>query len=173
MVDEQIGKNMMTAMDFVASLRMSQASCKPEHDEQLAALKMKHQLIERKELHFRCRRVNDIMCIIAMLGLVLMIIDTELRFNQTNTSMIAIIRPLISISTIILLWLVMYYHVLDIRLYAINNHIADWRVTLTIRAILLIMCEIVICAIHPFPRYSKASSDDSDWFEMFLTLPSK
>ena len=173
MVDEQVGKNMMTAMDFVASLRMSQASTKPEHDEQLAALKMKHQLIERKELHFRCRQVSDIMCIIAMLGLVLMIIDTELRFYQSNTFLINLTRPLISISTMVLVGLLIYYHALDIRLYAINNHIADWRVTITIRALLFIMCEILLCAIHPFPRYSKSSVDGSDWFEMFLTLPSK
>ena len=173
MVDEQVGKNMMTAMDFVASLRMSQASCKPEYDEQLAALKMKHQLIERKELHFRCRRVNDIMCIIAMLGLVLMIIDTEFAVQPNEFFLDCHHSSFHQYFNCYSFGLVLYYHIIDIRLYAINNHIADWRVTLTIRAILLIMCEIVLCAIHPFPRYSKASSNDSDWFEMFLTLPSK
>jgi potassium intermediate/small conductance calcium-activated channel subfamily N member 3 len=151
----------MTATEFFTSLPISQTSSKTEYDEHMAVIKMKNQLIERKELHFRCQQVNDITCIIAVFGIVLMIIDTELRFNQTNGIMMIFIRPLIGISTIVLMGFVLYYHVLDIRLYAINNHIADWRVTITIRAILLIVFEVLVCAIHPFPYQYKASSNDS------------
>lgn len=171
MVDARIERNMMTAIEFVKSLRMSQTSSKAEYDEQMASIKMKNQLIERRELHFRCRRVNDIMCIVALFGLVMMIIDHELRFADFPTIMLIGARSLVSISTFLLVGLVLYYHALDIRLYAINNHIADWRITITLRNILFIICECLVCAIHPFFDYSKTSSNLS-WLEMFLTLPS-
>jgi hypothetical protein len=136
--------------------------------------KIKRSLIERKELHCRCRRVNDIMCVTAMFGLVLMIIDTELRLNHISKMSIIIIRPLISVSSVMLIGLIGYYHVLDIRLYAINNHIADWRVTMKLRGLLMIICEVIVCSIHPFPYISESSSsDDVVWLEMILTLPSK
>jgi len=173
MMDGHIKKNMMTAIDFVASLPMSRTSIKSDDDEKKAAINIKYQLIERKKLHFRRRRVNDIMCVIAVFGLLFMIIDTELRFNEVNTIIIILIRPLISISSVILVGLILYYHALDVRLYAINNHIVDWRITLSISNILMIVCEIVVCAIHPFPRYDKKTQNRSGWFEMFLILPSK
>jgi hypothetical protein len=164
---------MMTAIEFFASLPMSRRSSKINYDEQKAAATIKHQLIERKELHYRRRQVNDYMCIIALIGLVLMIIDTELRLYDFDLTIMIFIRPCISISTIVLVGLVLYYHVLNIRLYTINNHIVDWRVTLNIRAILIIICEVLICLIHPFPHNHKTSPNDSGWREMFLTLPSK
>jgi hypothetical protein len=164
---------MITEIEFVGSLPMSVKRSEMDYDEQKAAAKFKHQLIERKKLHFQCRRLNDIMCIIALFGLVLMIIDTELRLNEVNTIMMIFIRLLIGISTVLLVVFVLYYHALDIRLYTINNHIVDWRVTLNIRAILMILCEVVVCAIHPFPYNNKTSSKDSDWLKICLTLPSK
>lgn len=147
---------------------------KKTSDGKKSGLKMKRSLIERKELHFRCCRVNDLVCAVALLGLILMIIDTELRFKRISTTSIGIIRPLISVSTVFLIGLVVYYHVLDIRLYAINNHIADWRVTLTIRGLLMIVCEVIVCAIHPFPYIVKSSAfGDIVWLEMAVTLPSE
>lgn len=166
-------KNMMTAIEFVASLPMPVKSSKVDYDEQKAAANIKHQLIERKKLHFRRRQLNDIMCIISLFGLALMIIDTELRLNEVNTTIMIFIRLLISISTVLLVGFVFYYHALDIRLYTINNHIVDWRVTLSIRAIVTILCEVVVCAIHPFPFNDKMSSNESAWLKIFLTLPSK
>jgi hypothetical protein len=137
-------------------------------------LRIKRSLIERKELHCQCRRVNDIMCVIALFGLVLMIIDTELRLSQTSRTTITIIRPLISVSSVILVGLVVYYHILDVRLYAINNHIADWRVTLKIRGLLVIICEVIVCGIHPFPYILESlPSGDVAWLEMVFILPSK
>lgn len=153
---------------------MSIVRVKKGSDGQKSFLKMKRSLIERKELHFRCCRVNDFMCVIALLGVILMIIDTEFRFKHITTTSTMLIRPALSISTIILIGLVIYYHVLDIRLYAINNHIADWRVTLTVRGLLIIISEIVVCSIHPFPYIDKfAVLDDVTWLQMALTLPSK
>ncbi|CAF1156313.1 unnamed protein product [Rotaria sordida] len=170
----------MTAIEFVASLPMSQqnntAKDNDQDQDQDPITKMRDQLIVRKKLHYHCRQINDIMCLIAVFGLVLMIIDTELRLNQVTATSIVLIRPLIGISTGILVGLIFYYHSINIRLYAINNHIADWRVTITIPLIVFILGEVLVCAIHPFPYNNKPTSmssllNDSGWIQMFLTLP--
>jgi potassium intermediate/small conductance calcium-activated channel subfamily N protein 3 len=166
--------NVVIPMELADYVPISAARAKKTSDGGKSIVRMKYRLIERKELHFRCRRINDMMCVIALLGLVLMIVDTELRLNQISTMSVTVIRPLISGSTVILIGLVLYYHILDIRLYAINNHIADWRVILTSRGLLLTISEVVVCSIHPFPYIHKSSSsDDVVWLQMALTLPSK
>lgn len=164
---------MVISIELPQFIRASNGRVKKSSDGEKSLLKMKRSLAERKELHFRCCRVNDVMCVVALFGLILMIIDTELRFKQISMVNAIIIRPSITISTIILIGLVVYYHVLDIRLYAINNHIADWRVTLSIRGFLMIISEMFVCSIHPFPFIEKLSwFDDASWVEMALTLPS-
>jgi hypothetical protein len=165
---------MVIPIELVDLVPMSRARQKKISDGAKSMLRMKLSLIERKELHFRCCRVTDMMCFIALFGVVLMIIDTELRLNQISKTSDIIIRPLISFSTVILIGLVIYYHILDIRLYAINNHIVDWRLTVTIRSLLMIISEVIVCAIHPFPYITKISSlSDVLWLDMLLTLPSK
>ena len=171
MVDARIERSMMTAIEFVKSLRMSQTSSKAEYEEELASRKMKNQLIERRDLHFRCRRVNDLMCFVALFGVVMMVVDCELRFAAFPSAILIFTRSLVTVSTLLLVGLVLYYHALDIRLYAINNHIADWRITITIRNILFIICECLVCSVHPFFDYGKSTSRLS-WMEVFLTLPS-
>lgn len=164
---------MVISIELPQFIRASNGRLKKIPDGGKSLLKMKLSLIERKKLHFRCCRVNDIMCIVALFGLILMIIDTEFRFKQISVTNAMIIRPSITISTIILLGLVIYYHALDIRLYAINNHIADWRVTLSVRGFLMIVAELVVCSIHPFPYIDRLSwFEGVTWLEMTLTLPS-
>ncbi len=164
---------MVIPIEMVELVPMSGTRHKKISDGENSILKIERSLIERRELHVRCCRVNDLTCAIALLGLVLMIIDTELRLSQLSTMSAIIIRPLISISTVILIGLVVYYRVLDIRLYAINSHIADWRVTVTVRDLLMTVCEVIVCGIHPFPYILKSSSfNDVVWLEMVLTLPS-
>lgn len=93
-------KNSVTAIGFVTSLPMFRSDNQATYDERKSGVNLKHQLIERKELHFRCRRMNDIMYIIALFGLVLMTIDTELWLNQLNATSRILICSLISISTL-------------------------------------------------------------------------
>ncbi|CAF1605442.1 unnamed protein product, partial [Adineta ricciae] len=152
---------------------VSDSRSKTKSAENKSIFFMKHSLTERKQLHFRCRRVNDVMCVIALFGLILMIIDTECQFNQISEYSLIIIRPLISFSSLILVGLVIYYHLLNARLYAVNNHIADWRVTLKFRSIVIIICEMIVCAIHPFPQIFKVTTDSNNlaWLDMIFTLP--
>ncbi|CAF0816587.1 unnamed protein product [Adineta steineri] len=164
--------NAIMPIELIEFTPMTRSSEKKTNDREKSILKMKHNLIERKKLHFRCRRVNDMMCIFGLSGLILMIIDTEFRLTQISRTDINMIRPLISISSGILIVLVFYYHILNARLYAINNHIVDWRITLRIRGLVMMICEVIVCSIHPFPYSFKfLLSHNILWLEMMLTLP--
>jgi hypothetical protein len=99
--------------------------------------------------------VSNVMCSLAIFGIVLMIIEKELTFarlDDQDTKVSWFIKLIITITTIILLGSIFYYHYLDISLYSFRNSIDHWRVRLTPTKILLIATEIVICAIHPVPR---------------------
>lgn len=162
----------MTAIEFIESLQISGKSYHIDKDEEKASINIRNQLIERKQLHYRCKQVNDIMSFIALFGLFLMILDTELQSKQINGNLIHLLPILMTLSTIILVALIIYYHGINIRLYTINNHIADWRVTLDLNALLFISFEILICLIHPFPYFNRISSNKSNSLQMFLRLPS-
>ena len=140
--------------------------------------KLSSRLTRRKQLHLQRRYVNDIMCIIAMLGLVLMIISTELLLNDIDTSYIIIIRSCITASTALLVGLLFYYHMLDIHFYTNNHYIKNWYITLSTGRILLLLVEVLVCAIHPVPHIFTSStasdaSSNTDWPDMLLSLPSE
>ncbi|CAF1427192.1 unnamed protein product [Rotaria sordida] len=112
-------------------------------------------LTKRKNLHKQLCFVTDIMCFLGILGIILMIIESEITFSQVNdndTILTWSLKIVISFSTIVLIGFVFQYHHLDLSLYAVNNSIEDYRVTLTNRKIFLILLEVLICAIHPIPR---------------------
>ena len=83
-----------------------------------------------------------------------MIIANELTFNRIDdgdTRESWTMKFLITISTLILLALLVYYHYLALKLYSNQNSISDHRVGLSWRKIFLISLELIICFIHPFP----------------------
>lgn len=95
------------------------------------------------------------MCVLSLLGIILMIIDNELTFAHVDhheTIYNWFVKFTITISTILLIGLILYYHYYEINLYCVNNSIECWSVGLTARKIVLVILEIVICAIHPIPR---------------------
>ena len=106
------------------------------------------------------------MSLLSLVGIVLMITENELSFKRINdgdTPASGYIKIIITITTAILLGLICYYHHLDLKLYSIQNGVEDTRVALTKTRVLLILLELVICAIHPVPRSSLRSlSEDVD-----------
>ncbi|CAF5016022.1 unnamed protein product, partial [Rotaria sp. Silwood1] len=115
-----------------------------------------YRLTKRKKLHQRCCQVNDIMCVVGLLGIILMIIENEITFmNVDHHDNLAswFVKLTITISTIILIGLVVFYHYFDISLYCINNSIEYWLVGLTRRKLGLMILEILLCSIHPIPRH--------------------
>ncbi|CAM2727218.1 unnamed protein product [Rotaria socialis] len=110
----------------------------------------------RKNLHNRLRVVSNVMCFLGVLGIVLMIISNEINFaigNDEDIFVSWLIKLVISMSTIILLGLIFYYHQLDLKLYCITNLFEHWCIGLTGTRIFFITIELLVCAIHPIPRY--------------------
>ncbi|CAF5120741.1 unnamed protein product, partial [Rotaria sp. Silwood1] len=95
------------------------------------------------------------MCFLGILGIVLMIIETELTFKQNNdkdTVAAWSIRVTITITTAFLIAVILLYHRAKLSLYCVDHSFENWRVCLTNKKIFLIALEVAICAIHPVPR---------------------
>ncbi|CAF1252990.1 unnamed protein product [Adineta ricciae] len=112
-------------------------------------------LTKRKKLQTRCCLVNDIMCVLALSGIALMILTNEIYFTTLphhQTSITWFIKLIITLSTITLICLIVYYHYLDMLLFSVNKSLQYWYVALTRPRVTQIIVEIIICAIHPFPH---------------------
>ncbi|CAF0879252.1 unnamed protein product [Rotaria sp. Silwood1] len=115
-----------------------------------------YRLAKRKELHIQRRFIGDIMCFLALLGIILMIIENELTFTRLvhkDTTFSLFIKATITFTTILLVGLVFYYHRIDLNLYCVDNSIDDWRIALTRTKIFSILFEAFICMIHPIPGH--------------------
>ena len=111
-------------------------------------------IVDRTETCHCSSLVNDIMCFIAVPGIILMIIENELTFvsfDHRETYMTFLLKLIITISTIALLGLIIYYHYLNLKLFCVNNCIQHWYIALTPKRLIQIIAEISICLIHPFP----------------------
>ncbi len=100
-----------------------------------------------------------------------MVIQNEINFTRVqdkDSKASWFIKLIISITTSILLVLIVYYHYIDMTLYNFRNSLEVWHVELRTKKVLWMIVEILICAIHPVPRYypqtdpEKISSDTSE-----------
>ncbi|CAF1421201.1 unnamed protein product [Rotaria sp. Silwood1] len=121
-------------------------------------------LAVRKQLNNRLCRLSDIMCFLGVFGIILMTIVNEIGFNQIDDEYAKLswfIKLTITLSTIVLIGLILYYHRIDINLYSVNNSINDCHFTITYTKIFLIAIEILVCAIHPIPHSFPLHSNTS------------
>ena len=114
-----------------------------------------YRLSHRKVLLKRRVVIVNLEFIFALIGVVIMLIETELYFAKviTKTSMASIILKLcISVSTVFLMIFVVAYHVTGIQLHMTDNSLEDWRLAVTFPwTFLKIFAELLICSIHPIP----------------------
>lgn len=105
------------------------------------------------------------MCFVGIFGIIIMIIQCEIIFasdDSLHMKIVFFLQLVTTISTIALIILAVVYHYYDLNLYCVNNSVEDWRVGLTLRRTILIAIEVLICAIHPFPRqFSVSQPSDS------------
>ena len=95
------------------------------------------------------------MCFLGLLGVAIMILISELSFTNMGVDgrvAIWIIQLILTISTVILVGLVLHYHRLNLILHSMDKSMNHWRIGLTKTRFALILLEVVICAVHPFPR---------------------
>ncbi|XP_061197666.1 small conductance calcium-activated potassium channel protein 2-like isoform X1 [Saccostrea echinata] len=102
----------------------------------------------------------------AVLGIVLMLVETELFFQGviTKSSITSIVlKSCISVSTVFLLIGVIGYHVTGIQLCMTDNSLEDWRLAVNFPwTYLKVLLELAVCIIHPIPGNISVSAIDPD-----------
>ena len=113
-----------------------------------------YRLRMRKELIGRRTRVSDIAFILAIVGVILTIIDTECQFANVYTAKRPIsvyLRIIVSITTVGLLATIIMYHVIGIKLRLVSQGLNHWKLVTTWKDFIKLTTEIVVCSIHPLP----------------------
>jgi len=113
-----------------------------------------YRLGKRKLLFEKRRQVSDYALIFAMTGIVLMIIETEFSMSKVydKSSIYSIFsKSLITITSLVLIALILYYHALEVQLFMIDNCVEDWRIAITWQRISQICVEVILCLVHPPP----------------------
>ena len=113
-----------------------------------------YRLAKRKELYQRRKVICDFALGFAMIGIILMVVETELYmariYNKSDTPSL-LMKSCITISTATLLGFVIWYHVLDVKLFMCDNSVEDWRLAMSNRRIIKVIIELITYAIHPIP----------------------
>ncbi|CAF4300850.1 unnamed protein product [Rotaria sp. Silwood2] len=108
----------------------------------------------RKLLFEKRRKASDYALFFAMIGLLFMVLEQELTmakvYDKDNWCSL-LLKSCITISTLILVGMIIFYHALEVKLFMIDNCLDDWRIAMTWQRILQIGAEVSICAIHPIP----------------------
>lgn len=111
-------------------------------------------LAKRKELFYKRKRHCDVSLYLALAGVGLMILETELTaaFLIRRDSLLSyLMKMCITAFTVSLLIFLGIYHYLDIQLFAVDNGVDDLRLALSTRRIIKIIFEFIVCSIHPIP----------------------
>ncbi|XP_053286584.1 small conductance calcium-activated potassium channel protein 1 isoform X1 [Pleuronectes platessa] len=145
---------------------------------------LSYRLGQRRALFGKRKQLSDYALVFGMLGIIIMVIETELsRGIYSKESIYSyVMKGLISLSTAILLGLIVMYHAREIQLFMVDNGADDWRIAITFERVLIVTLELLVCAIHPIPgRYMfnwtarlavsyTASVADAD-VDIFLSVP--
>ncbi|BFZ09660.1 hypothetical protein BsWGS_12699 [Bradybaena similaris] len=121
----------------------------------------------RKELYAKRKKTCDVSLILAVLGILLMVIETELSaahiISRADVASI-LLKLCITASTVSLLVFIFMYHRLGVQLFTVNNSMDNWRLAINCQRILSAVSEILICMIHPIPGefYVSWYTTDSD-----------
>lgn len=111
-------------------------------------------LTKRKELFFFRKMIVKIMFTTAMLGIVLMIIETELYLRKITTKngfTSQIIKCFISVTTAMLLLTIGFEYYIDAQIKSVDMGVTSAFTVMTSWTWFLFCLEIVLCSLHPFP----------------------
>ncbi len=122
----------------------------------------------RKRLTVLSIRLNDFAVLLGIIGILLMILDTEnliAEIEEFHTHSI-ILRSCITGTTVLLLFTLIFYHAIDMRLYMIKNNIASHRLVFTWSRKLSIAAELLICALHIPPGMQAPNHPQLFYFQL-------
>ncbi|XP_036363077.1 small conductance calcium-activated potassium channel protein 2-like isoform X2 [Octopus sinensis] len=111
-------------------------------------------LRERKLLIEKKRWIVDLEVGLALIGILIMVVDTELYFQSYYTidSLPSQwLKLMVSISTVVLLFVVCMYYMVDMQLRMVELGLRSWRLAVSKGFVLKLLIEILICCVHPLP----------------------
>ena len=113
-----------------------------------------HRLRKRKEVLRQRQLIVDVSFALALIGVLFVVIDTELIFahvTTTNSVLSTTLRSMTSVSTVGLLICIVGYHVVGIQLFMASAGFSNWRLAMSSAKWLKLILELCICAVHPLP----------------------
>lgn len=122
-----------------------------------------NRLATRRTLFWKLRLISDITFGTALIGIALMIFETELILTGSisrDDPPAFYVKLAISSSTVILLGFLLWYHVVNTELDMNDSLVDSWFLVLTPGRLLYICSEFVVCSIHPPPRGLFVASGD-------------
>ncbi|CAD5226432.1 unnamed protein product [Bursaphelenchus okinawaensis] len=109
---------------------------------------------QRKQLFQQRNQCCDFSLVLGLLGLILVVIDTEITalniVDKTDYPSIAL-RSLALVSTVLLIGTIINYHRIEVKIALIDSGADDWRVAVSTDRLIKLSIEILICIVCPFP----------------------
>ncbi|KHN86198.1 Uncharacterized protein C03F11.1 [Toxocara canis] len=101
-------------------------------------------------------QINDRCLALAMLGILVMAIDSEitgqLLFGISKSHPVSLmLRALVAFSTILLVSQIVQYHVNEVKLELVDCGADDWRVVMSFDRIAQFVSEVILCSVCPLP----------------------
>ncbi|KAL3858994.1 hypothetical protein ACJMK2_009263 [Sinanodonta woodiana] len=113
-----------------------------------------HRLELRRKLIQRRRWIVDMEFILALTGIVLMIIETELviahKMTQSDTLSVCL-KSTISATTVVLLICICWYYYIGAIIKASDAGVKEWQSVVTTWTWVGLFTELTVCAVHPIP----------------------
>lgn len=108
------------------------------------------------------RRINDVAVCLGLIGIFLMIWDMEyfMRKSDGDGSHIPL-RICISGTTLLLLCILIFYHIVDIKLYMVKYGIQSFQVVLDGKRKIMLAVELFVCLLHVPPGIDYLSGNAS------------
>ncbi|KAJ7993188.1 hypothetical protein DPEC_G00269850 [Dallia pectoralis] len=143
-------------LEEVFSKGVSEDNSKPNSEGDAPQKRTKdigYRLSQRRALFGKRKQLSDYALIFGMLGIVVMVTETELSWGvyTKESSCSFALKCLISLSTAVLLGLIVMYHAREIQLFMVDNGADDWRIAMTYRRVFMVVLELLVCAVHPIP----------------------
>ena len=111
--------------------------------------------LEQRRKMIKCRRiVIDVICLIALVGIVMMMVETEFylyKVTDKSDALSFVFKVAISISTVFLLIGICLNYYINLKIKALDAGVRDWKAVITNGTVVCLFAELIVCSIHPFP----------------------
>lgn len=127
----------------------------------------------RRELLHRRRRIVDTEFTLAMIGIVIMVVETELfiSYGMEKVSIASIIlKSIISITTVVLMLCICLNYYTGAQIKMLDAGLKEWYMAISHWHWFGLVLELLICSIHPFPGNIQLPYESPDGIKRTVSL---